>query len=70
MHTVPVAAAARAPIYITQQRKVRDFIADQERLAAIKGDWLYRLASPEARARIVRSHGFTPVRERRALIPA
>lgn len=53
--------ATCAPLFVTQQRRLRDFLADQDRLATIKADWLYRLVGTEARARILRGHGFTPV---------
>lgn len=53
--------ARPAPIFVTQQRKLRDFLDDQDRLATIKSDWLYRMADTRTRARILSEHGFTPV---------
>lgn len=53
--------AAAPPLFITQQRKVRDFLADQDRLATIKADWLYRMGSDETKERLLRAAGFTPV---------
>lgn len=49
-------------VYITMQCKVRDFIADQERIATLKCDWLYKLCSPEGRAKLLIEAGFTPAR--------
>lgn len=53
-----------APVFITQQRKLRDFLADQDRLASIRSDWLYKLVGTEAREQLLRANGFTPVRVR------
>lgn len=52
---------ARSPVFVTQQRRVREFIADQCRLATIKADWLYRIGAEDARVRL-HQHGFTPIR--------
>lgn len=54
-------APTRPPIFVTQQRKLREFLEDQDRIATIKADWLYRMGSQETRARLVRQAGFTPV---------
>lgn len=56
-----MAHISTSPAFVTQHRQLRDFLADQDRLAAIKSDWLYRLVDVPTRARILRSHGFTPV---------
>lgn len=61
-HTLPGATGAVQPIFVTQQRKVRDFLADQDKLATIKSDWLYQIGSAETRERLLRAQGFTPVR--------
>lgn len=55
------AGTAASPLFITQQRKVRDFLEDQDRLATIKADWLYRIGSDETKVRLLRAAGFTPV---------
>lgn len=60
-HTLPSRGTARAPVFVTQQRRVRDFLADQDRLATIKSDWLYQMGSNDTRARLLQEHGFTPV---------
>lgn len=62
-HTIPGGRPAIAPLFITQQRKLSDFLADQNRIATIKADWLYQMGSRETRLRLLRDHGFTPALE-------
>lgn len=51
---------ASAPMFVTQQRPLRDFLADQDRLATIHADWLYQIASPAGKVRLLQQHGFAP----------
>lgn len=63
------AAPLRAPaigrplpgVYIAMHCKLRDFLADQQRIATIKCDWLYKLCGPQGRAKMIADAGFTPV---------
>lgn len=50
-------------VHVVMQRKLRSFLDDQDRLVAIKTDWLYRLCGPDGRAKLAREHGFTPVHQ-------
>lgn len=42
-----------APVFITQRRRVREFIADQQRIATIKSDWLYSFCGEAGRRKLL-----------------
>jgi hypothetical protein len=61
-HPLKTAVGQPLPqVYIVMECKLRDFIADQNRIAHLKCDWLYKLCSPHGRAKMIREAGFTPV---------
>jgi hypothetical protein len=42
--TTLYARPASPPVFVTQQRKLRDFLRDQNPIATISCDWLYAFA--------------------------
>lgn len=60
-HTINGARRAIAPLFITQQRKASEFLADQDRIATIKGDWLYQMGSEQVKCRLLTEAGYKPL---------
>lgn len=61
LRAAPTSRTLPPRVYITMECKVRDFLADQSRIATLKCDWLYKLCSPAGRAKLITQAGFVPV---------
>lgn len=47
------------PLFVTQRRRLREFLADQERIATIKADWLYSFCGEAGRRKLLIQAGLT-----------